>query len=81
MGIHELIGVESNIYVELHITHLKSVAMNFELDSIGEGPTNVTLLHVEGRQELQSELIISRLLYGKEGLPGAKRNELLNLCS
>ena len=66
---------------KLGVAHLKSLIMDYELYSVWDGPTDVALLKVKGGQELQHELLVCRLLDGKECVPSAKGNEVSDLYS
>ena len=81
LQIHKLISVESHIDGELHVTHLKFLAIDSELDNVWEGPTNVALLEAEGGQELQCELLVCKLPNLKECIPSTKENEMSDLHS
>ena len=47
LRVHKLICVESHADGELCIAYLKPLAMDYELDSVWEGPTDVAFLQVE----------------------------------
>ena len=44
LRVHELNCVESHVDGKLCIAHLKPLGMDFELDGVWEGPTDVVLL-------------------------------------
>ena len=81
LRIYELINVKSYVDGKLSVAFLKALAMDSKLNGVWKSPTNVALLEAKCSQELQCELLVGRLLDGKNCVPFAKGNEMSDLCS